>query len=86
METIQFHANVDQEQVIRPPNGVTLPRGEIEVTVRSVQAIDRPATNASAATRDRLLALAAEAEREGITLPRDMAERHDFYAHGKPGP
>ena len=34
METIRFHAVVDQEQVIRPPAGITLPQGAIEVTVR----------------------------------------------------
>ncbi len=34
METIVFHAVVDQDQVIRQPSGVTLPRGEIDVPVR----------------------------------------------------
>ena len=33
MDTIEFHAIIEHEQVIRPPSGVTLPRGEIEVKV-----------------------------------------------------
>jgi hypothetical protein len=32
--TIQFNAVVGPDQVIRPPAGVALPQGEIEVTVR----------------------------------------------------
>jgi len=35
MDTIEFHAVVGQDQVIRPPAGVELPRGEVEVTVRA---------------------------------------------------
>ncbi len=46
METIEFHAVVDQEQVIRPPNGVVLPRGEVEVTVRSRQPERTPSNDA----------------------------------------
>ena len=34
METIRFTAVVDDNQVIRPPAGVVLPRGEVEVIVR----------------------------------------------------
>jgi hypothetical protein len=36
MATIRFHAVVDQEQVIRPPAGIALPEGAIEVTVRHI--------------------------------------------------
>lgn len=35
METIQFRTVVNQDQVIRPPQGITLPQGEIEVTVKA---------------------------------------------------
>jgi len=86
METVEFHAVVDQDQVIRPPDGVMLPRGEVEVTVRSRQG--EPATSADslASTRAWLLAMAAEAEQAAPDLPSDMAEHHDHYAHGKPRP
>lgn len=34
MSAIRFNAVVDADQVIRPPEGVRLPEGEIEVIVR----------------------------------------------------
>jgi hypothetical protein len=34
MQAIQFEAVVNQEQVIRPPDGIALPEGRVEVTVR----------------------------------------------------
>jgi hypothetical protein len=34
MQAIQFKAVVNQEQVIRPPDGIALPEGRVEVTVR----------------------------------------------------
>jgi hypothetical protein len=86
METIEFHAVVDQEQVIRPPSGVTLPRGEIEVTVRPRRPEPPAAPDSLGTTRDWLLALAAEAEQAAPDLPADLAEHHDHYAHGKPRP
>lgn len=85
MNTIQFHAVVGQEQVIRPPDGVTLPQGEIEVTVRP-RPMTESTSNSLSRTRDWLLGLAAEAEQERPHLPSDLAEQHDHYAHGKPLP
>jgi hypothetical protein len=38
MKTIQFHAVVGADQIIRPPNGVRLPEGEIEVRVEALPA------------------------------------------------
>jgi hypothetical protein len=35
-------------------------------------------------TREWLLKMAAEAEQDSTPLPADLAENHDFYAHGKP--
>jgi len=84
MDTVQFHATVGPEQVIRPPAGVSLPEGELEVTVRPVVPPVPPAPDPLAPTRDWLLKLAAEAEQDAPNLPADMAERHDHYAHGKP--
>jgi hypothetical protein len=82
---IQFNTIVDREQIIRPPDGVTLPEGEIEVTVRQRQSAS-PALDSLAPTRDWLLALAADAEQTRPDLPVDLAENHDHYAHGKPRP
>ena len=86
MATIEFHAVVDQDQVIRPPAGVLLPRGEVEVTVRAHRPEPAPAADSLAPTRDWLLALATEAEQAAPELPHDLAENHDHYAHGKPRP
>jgi hypothetical protein len=86
METIEFHAVVDQDQVIRPPAGVVLPRGEVEVTVRLRQPESATATDSLAPTRAWLLALSADAEQAAPDLPRDLAEHHDYYAHGQPRP
>jgi hypothetical protein len=83
MNTIQFHAVVGPDQVIRPPTGVALPEGEIEVLVR-VRTPQAP--DSLAATRSWLLALAEDAERAQPNLPSDMAANHDHYAHGKPRP
>ena len=85
MDTIQFQAVVGAEQVIRPPAGVHLPRGTLEVTVR-VASAEQDAADPLAPTRDWLLAVAADAERAGPDLPADLAEHHDHYAHGKPLP
>lgn len=84
MDAIQFQAVVDQEQVIRPPGGVILPQGEIEVTVRSKPASVTESADPLADTRQWLLSLAAEAEAAAPDLPTDLAANHDFYAHGKP--
>jgi hypothetical protein len=47
MKPIQFNAVVGADQVIRPPAGVALPQGEIEVVVR-------PRPNLMARSEDRL--------------------------------
>ena len=86
MEAIRFHTVVDQEQVIRPPEDITLPQGAIEVTVQYIEPSTTPAVDSLASTRHWLLALAAEAEQAAPDLPSDMAEYHDHYAHGKPLP
>ncbi|MFO0970335.1 MAG: hypothetical protein U0793_32705 [Gemmataceae bacterium] len=83
MDAIQFNAIVSEEQVIRPPAGVSLPEGEIEVTVRRREAAASEPGDL-AATRSWLLALAAAAEQAAPDLPADLAENHDHYAHGKP--
>jgi hypothetical protein len=84
MNPVHFQVVVGQDQVIRPPVGIALPEGKVEVTVRALA--DEPAagTQSLASTRDWLLELAAESERSAPGLPSDMAEHHDHYAHGTP--
>jgi|GEM_PF-1622774 len=84
MRLIQFQAVVGAEQVIRPPEGVTLPEGAVEVTVRPVPEAGTADPSALAGTRGWLLDLAAEAERSADVMPADLAEHHDHYAHGTP--
>jgi hypothetical protein len=84
MEEIRFIATIGEDQVIRPPAGVLIPGGEAEVTVRMVATGAEP--DIMADTRAMLLRLAAEAEALAPDLPSDMAENHDYYAHGKPRP
>lgn len=86
MEIIRFATVVDRDQVIRPPSGVTLPHGEIEVTVRPCGSTPLSAGDPLATTRAWLLDLAAEAERAMPDLPADLAVNHDHYAHGTPLP
>jgi len=84
MNAIEFSAVVGQDQVIRPPEGITLPRGEVKVTVRA--GVAPPEADSLESTRTWLLALAKDAENAAPDLPSDMAENHDHYAHGKPRP
>ncbi len=74
MEAIRFHTVVDQEQVIRPPAGIVLPHGAIEVTVRHIEPSTTPEADPLAPTRHWLLALAAEAEQAAPDLPSDMVQ------------
>ena len=52
MKTVTFQTELNGEQVIRPPNGVVLPSGKLEVTVKpietkpTVSAEERAAANA----------------------------------------
>lgn len=93
MDTISFQALIGPDAVIRPPAGVQLPAGTVEVTVRPVSvnnSVDQNSNSGatlepdSKSTRERLLAIIRQIEREAPGLPRDLAENHDFYAHGKP--
>ncbi len=80
--SITFETEMGSDQVIRPPAGVVLPAGKLRVTVQQVEVVSE--SDPMAKTRDWLLKLAREAERLNPNLPSDMAENHDFYAHGKP--
>jgi hypothetical protein len=84
MSAIHFQTVIGPEQVIRPPDGTILPEGPIDVTINTLPGdAEGPGTRPQA-TRDWLLGLAEEAERAAPPLPTDLAEHHDYYAHGKP--
>ena len=88
MEEIRFHVVVDSDGIIRPPVGIDLPVGELEVTVRPKRQPSEAevVSDPLAATRSWLLGLAADAEAQAPPLPDDLAEHHDHYARGKPRP
>jgi hypothetical protein len=84
LDTIRFRAVLNGERAIQLPEGLYLPSGAVEVTVRPIQESTVSKGDDLAPTRAWLLALVAEAERANPDLPSDMAEQHDHYAHGKP--
>jgi hypothetical protein len=88
MEEIRFHVVVDSDGIIRPPAGIDLTIGELEVTVRPRRQPSEAEVEPDplAATRSWLLSLAADAEAHAPPLPDDLAKHHDHYAHGKPRP
>ncbi len=83
MSPIHFQTVIGPEQVIRPPEGMILPEGPIDVIVKTLPNDDIEAGNRPQTNREWLLGLAAESERTAPLLPADLAERHDHYAHGK---
>jgi hypothetical protein len=69
--------------VAPPPEGMRV-RVEAE---RSSDVVESPfPEDRMAPTRAWLLAMARDAEEdpESLTLPADLAQNHDHYAHGKP--
>ncbi|MGC8641877.1 MAG: hypothetical protein ACP5XB_18580 [Isosphaeraceae bacterium] len=88
MNEVRFQTTVGDDRMIHLPEGIDLPPGQIEVTVRSGPAATaaEPVPDAMASTRAWMLELAGEAERalSSLDLPADLAEHHDHYAHGKP--
>lgn len=86
MEPIRFQAMIDEDQVIRLPSGIDLPKGLVEVSVRPANSETATNGDPGATTRNWLLAFAEEAELAAPALPPDLAVHHDHYAHGKPLP
>lgn len=82
MDVIQFTASIGPDGLIHPPEGVVLPEGEFEVSVRSQ--MKEADVDSKRPTLQWLLDLADEAEADRPNLPSDMAENHDHYAHGAP--
>jgi hypothetical protein len=84
MDAIRFNTIVGDYQVIRLPAGIALLAGPCEVTVKPAHVNSNSPESLPLGSWEWLLAMAAEAERDSADLPADMAENHDFYAHGKP--
>ncbi|HUE70766.1 MAG TPA: hypothetical protein VMP01_07730 [Pirellulaceae bacterium] len=84
MDTIRFQTTVGPDQLIHIPQGIVLPPGPVEVTIVACMPAAEPPKGTSGKLRSFLLELAEDAERQNPELPTDMAEHHDFYAHGKP--
>jgi hypothetical protein len=86
MKPIQFETVVGTEQVIRPPAGIAIPEGVVDVTIQPRSLPTASDSNSAGSTRNWLLACARESEQASVELPSDMAEHHDHYAHGTPLP
>ena len=84
MDVVRFNTVVGDDHVIRLPEGLTVPPGPCEVTVRPAPPPIADQGQSPPGTWNWLLEMAAEAERSPVDLPADLAENHDFYAHGKP--
>ena len=92
MDAIHFQAEVTEDGTIRIPDGVTVPVGLARITVcPSATAQVGPTLDNSLPDRqdfdsvwDWLVAVGKSAEQWDTDLPSDLAENHDFYAHGKP--
>ena len=76
-QLVQFISEVGDDQVIRPPSGVSLPHGQVEVVVK-------PVSSGEESPFQWLMDLIEEAEAEDPDLPPDLALNHDHYAHGAP--
>ena len=80
MDAIRFHATIGTDGVIRPPSDVQLAPGEVEVVV--VPSVSPEQRQDEPHLFDELLQLADELENPAA--PADLAENHDYYAHGAP--
>lgn len=82
MNAVRFDAVIDQDQTIRPPEGVILPVGEAEVIVvhKPFRRDERREPGEPLAVR-----LSRLAQELGVSdLPPDLSREHDHYAHGAP--
>ena len=81
MEAIHFQAEVGNDNTIRVPDGIRVPIGPVSVTIVPSET---PNHDKIPGTWQWLRELAQEVERIDPNLPSDMAQNHDYYAHGSP--
>lgn len=86
MKAIRFHAVIGPDQVIQPPQGVTLPPGAAEIIVLQAElpAKEQVPSESGGHLFDRLAQLAQQLGIPPESFPEDLAENHDHYAHGAP--
>lgn len=85
MNAVRFHTVIGEDGIIRPPQGVELARGAVEVII--LQPAMAPEVTPPAPKEhlfDRLAALAEKFANDTSDLPTDLAENHDHYLHGLP--
>ena len=84
MDAITFRAVVDGEQVIRPPAGVVLPQGALEVTVKPAAAaptLSRDAANAR--LRQQRVALGHATGTDNESIDADLARVYGNDANAR---
>ena len=87
MNEIRFTTIIGEEQVIRPPRDVKLPKGKAEIVVTQAASQSEPHGNlprSSWLLVEHLAQLANELGIDPIEFPADLAQNHDYYAHGAP--
>ncbi len=88
MSEIRFTTVIGEDQVIRPPQDIKLPSGKAEVIV--VQSDIKPIAQTENPPRsswplvDHLARLANDLGIDPKEFPIDLAQNHDYYAHGAP--
>jgi len=86
MDTITFRAIVDGEQVIRPPAGIVLPQGNLEVTVKpaaSEAAITEAVRNAAnERLRQHRVSLGHETGIDNQAIDADLARQYGADVDG----
>jgi hypothetical protein len=92
MDAIHFQAEVSADGTIRVPEGVSVPPGPAQITIRPAPVEPEglkadcamPARKDFDNVGDWLYAVGKQAEQWDTDLPSDLAENHDYHAHGKP--
>jgi hypothetical protein len=88
MSEVRFTTVIGEDRIIRPPQNVKLVPGKAEVIVLQPEQSAKEIKPAATGSPWPLVqSLARAAEELGIDpndFPPDLAENHDYYAHGAP--
>jgi hypothetical protein len=89
MAAITFQAVVTEEQVIRPPADVQLPRGTVQVTVKPVAQGSETPEPSRVAANERLrqcrVSLGRATGTDNEQIDADLARVYEDYAAAPPG-
>lgn len=85
-EPITFTATVGQDGIIRLPEGIRPPPGEVRVTLTALAMETAESQKPERTAMDVVRGLAEFASKHHVpgSLPTDLAENHDHYLHGLP--